>query len=175
MKLYKFLTAFALCSFAVAKRTKKTAKAWFAKTHESIIEYSLKLARENSVKADKFYKHSDELIILGANENDRNTKDKSERYYICCTPKGKELKDKGGYYKNSAGKLYSTSRTSLERFYTSAVCLYKSGKTAPAFNFLGKACCMLADLGCSPLVSGLKYQEKSSNTHHAFVDYATIL
>lgn len=174
MKLYQFLTAFAVCGMAAAKLTEKKAKAWFAETHESVIKYSLELAKKNSAKADKFYKHSDEIIIMGANENDRTAQNSHERYYVCCNAKGKILKGKGGYYKNSAGKLYNTSRTALEQYYTTAVCLYKSGRTAQAFNFLGKACCMLANLGCSPLAGGFKYQEKASNPHHAFIDYANV-
>lgn len=97
------------------------------------------LEKEKKQKQVTFYKDYHSEILKGCTQPDEeNDMDKGhgKHYYSCVNPKGKELPETNGYYRNRFGDLAVSARTCLEENYTAAVSLYKSGdiKTPCVFS-----------------------------------------
>lgn len=135
----KILTAAVALAVCYRLRPIK-AYAWSGTTHEDIVKKSLALLeKEKKQKQVTFYKDYHSEILKGCTQPDEeNDMDKGhgKHYYSCVNPKGKELPETNGYYRNRFGDLAVSARTCLEENYTAAVSLYKSGdiKTPCVFS-----------------------------------------
>ncbi|SDB13705.1 hypothetical protein SAMN02910317_00653 [Ruminococcaceae bacterium FB2012] len=168
------LTLIAACAGLAAYKLAKPikAEAWFSVTHEDITKKALKLLeKDGKVKQAQFYKPYHEEILKGCTEPDQEDdidRGPGMHFYSSRTPKGKELKPVNGYYKNRLGKFAKSARTLLEENYTSALCLYKSGKTKEAMHYLARAAHFIEDLSCTVHVCNVEWVERASNLHHAY-------
>lgn len=150
----------------------KKVYAWSGKTHEDIVKKALALLeKEKKLRPSFFYKNWHKEILIGCTQPDepRDTdKGTGMHYYSCVNPKGKELKEENGYYKNRCGKLLRSARTLLEENYTAAVSLYKSGNVEYAMTIIGRAAHFISDMGCTVHTSNIRYLPNRSNIHCAF-------
>ena len=89
-------------------------------------------------------------------------------YYSVCDPKGKELPEKAGYYRNRLKAFSKSARTSLEENYTSALSLFYSGRLPEAFRVFARAAHFIEDMSCTVHVTNSEYQDKPTNLHNAF-------
>ena len=132
----------------------KKAYAWFSKTHEDITTKAIGLlSKDNRVKEAEFFKPYKEQILAGCTKPDRKgdpDKGSGMHYYSICNKKGTPLPQTAGYYRNRKGKISKSARTMLEENYTSALCLYKSGKIPQAMNVLGRAAHFIEDMSFNP-------------------------
>lgn len=160
----------ALCLYCIFGA--KKAEAWFTATHQDITQKSIALLeKDGKAKAYNFFKPYIKQITEGAIEPDAKgdcDKGAGMHYYSCSTPKGKELPETAGYYKNRVGKFSKSARSMLEENYTSALCLYKSGETEKAMHVLGRAIHFIEDIGCTVHSSNIKYLPKPTNVHNAY-------
>lgn len=167
----KILTAAVALAVCYRLRPIK-AYAWSGTTHEDIVKKSLALLeKEKKQKQVTFYKDYHSEILKGCTQPDEeNDMDKGhgKHYYSCVNPKGKELPETNGYYRNRFGDLAVSARTCLEENYTAAVSLYKSGDIKNAMRVLGRAAHFISDMGCTVHVANMKYQGKANNVHYAF-------
>ncbi len=167
-KLLALVSVIGLYGCLGAKKT----YAWSSATHEDITKKALALLeKEKKQKQITFYKDYTEDILKGCTEPDKKDdmdKGPGMHYYSCVNPKGKELPETNGYYRNRLGKLSGSARTLLEANYTSAVSLYKSGDIHNAMRFLGRAVHFVSDMGCTVHVANMKYIDKPNNVHFAF-------
>ena len=167
----KILTAAVALAVCYRLRPIK-AYAWSGTTHEDIVKKSLALLeKEKKQKQVTFYKDYHSEILKGCTQPDEeNDMDKGhgKHYYSCVNPKGKELPETNGYYRNRFGDLAVSARTCLEENYTAAVSLYKSGDIKNAMRVLGRAAHFISDMGCTVHVANMKYQDKANNVHYAF-------
>ncbi|WP_295208829.1 zinc dependent phospholipase C family protein [Ruminococcus sp.] len=153
------------------------AYAWSGTTHEDITKKALALLeKEKKLKQATFYKDYHSQLLKGCTEPDGEKdmdKGPGKHYYACVNPKGKELPDTKGYYRNRLGNLNESARTMLEENYTAAVSLYKSGDIDNAMRVLGRAIHFVSDMGCTVHVANMKYQDKANNVHFAFERHVT--
>ncbi len=175
----KLLTAAAAAAAAVlAAKIMKPIKAyaWLGKTHEDITGFALDMfEKENKNKLMGFYKNYRDKLCEGSQAPDLDgdvDKAPGTHYYSSLDLKGKSLPQKEGYYRNRLGKYLKSARTSLEENYTSALNLYKSGKTSEAMYVLGRAVHFVEDIACPPHSTNQQYAEKSDNLHYMFEKYA---
>ena len=150
----------------------KKAYAWSSVTHEDIAKKALDLLeKDKKSRPAAFYKNYRQQILKGCTEPD-NEHDPDcglgTHYYSAYTPKGKELPETNGYYKNRLGKFARSARTMLEENYTSALNLYKSGDKENAMRVIGRAAHFISDMGCTVHAANMRYLPKSGNVHHAF-------
>ncbi|MBO5448981.1 MAG: zinc dependent phospholipase C family protein [Ruminococcus sp.] len=154
------------CRFGIKK-----AYAWSSNTHEDIVKKALMLLEtEKKVRPAAFYKDWHSQLLKGCIEPDKSgdmDKGPGKHYYSCVNPKGKELPETKGYYKNRLGNFSPSARTLFCANYTSAISLYKSGNTENAMISLGRALHFVSDMGCTVHVSNMKYQDKPNNIHFA--------
>ena len=168
------LTLIAACAGLAAYKLAKPVKAdaWFSITPEDITKKALKLLeKEGKIKQAQFYKPYHSEILNGCVEPDREgdtDRGAGMHFYSCRTPKGKELKAVNGYYKNRLGKFAKSARTLLEENYTSALCLYKSGKASEGIHYLARAAHFIEDLNCTVHVCNVEWEERATNLHHAY-------
>ena len=167
----KILTAAVALAVCYRLRPIK-AYAWSGTTHEDIVKKSLALLeKEKKQKQVTFYKDYHSEILKGCTQPDEENdmeKGHGKHYYSCVNPKGKELPETNGYYRNRFGDLAVSARTCLEENYTAAVSLYKSGDIKNAMRVLGRAAHFISDMGCTVHVANMKYQDKANNVHYAF-------
>ena len=175
----KLLTAAAAAAAAVlAAKIMKPIKAyaWLGKTHEDITGFALDMfEKENKNKLTGFYKNYRDKLCEGSQAPDLDgdvDKAPGTHYYSSLDLKGKSLPQKEGYYRNRLGKYLKSARTSLEENYTSALNLYKSGKTSEAMYVLGRAVHFVEDIACPPHSTSQPYAEKNDNMHYMFEQYA---
>ena len=150
----------------------KKAYAWSGDVHKDIIVTALELMEsEKKARPAAFYKNYRDQLLEGCVAPDREgdiDKGPGLHYYSCLNPKGKELSDYKGYYRNRLGDISPSLRTLCRANYTAAVSLYKSGRQAQAMVCLGRAIHFLSDMGCNPHVCNIKLQDKAENLHYAF-------
>ncbi len=164
----------ALCAALAAVKLIRPIKAhaWWGRTHDDITAKAIDLIeKENKPKQFEFFNEYREEIVDGCTEPDsRNDCDRGSgmHYYSYTNRHGKELECTAGYYRNRCGDFSKSSRTMLEENYTSALCLYKSGKIKEAMHVLGRAAHFIEDMSCTPHVSNIRNFERPSNIHHAF-------
>ncbi|MBR6874001.1 MAG: phospholipase [Ruminococcus sp.] len=160
----------ALAVYKIATAVK--AQAWFADTHVDITSKAVALLeKEGKVKQAQFFKPYQEEMTKGCKEPDLDDDIDSgagRHYYSATNPKGKELPLTGGYYRNRLGKIAKSARTSLEENYTSALCLYKSGKVNEAMHVIARAAHFIEDMCCTVHTTNNEYDEKATNLHFAF-------
>jgi len=148
------------------------AEAWFSKTHEDITTKALALLeKDGRVKEAEFYKPYKEQILAGCTRPDRKgdpDKGGGMHYYSVCNRKGTPLPATAGYYRNRRGKISKSARTMLEENYTSALSLYKSGKTEQAMFVLARAAHFIEDMSCTVHVSNIMFFNSKRNIHNAF-------
>ncbi|MBR1739019.1 MAG: phospholipase [Ruminococcus sp.] len=168
----KEITAFAAALLLVCKFGAIKAHAWGGDVHRGLTRSALELLeKEKKLRPAAFYKDWHEQIIKGCTQPDgKGDMDKGpgKHYYSAFDPKGRELPEKNGYYRNRLKKLIPSARTLYCANYTSALSLYKSGNTEEAMRFLGRAVHFVEDMGCTPHVANLKMQEGQKNPHYAF-------
>lgn len=159
-----------LAAYKIAKPIK--AEAWFSITHEDITRKALKLLeKEGKAKQAQFYAPYHEEILKGCVEPDHEgdiDRGAGMHFYSITTPKGKELKLENGYYRNRLGKFAKSARTLLEENYTSALCLYKSGRISEGMHFLARAVHFIEDLSCTVHVCNVEWVDKPTNLHQAY-------
>lgn len=174
----KVITVLAAAGLYCAIRGKK-AEAWFSETHSDITEKAVALLeKDNKIKPYNFYKNYIEELTAGSVEPDNDgdiDKGLGTHYYSCSNSKGKELSEVKGYYKNRLGRFSKSARTMLEENYTSALSLYKSGKTAEAMHTLGRALHFIEDMGCTVHTANMKYLDKPANAHYAYEKHINTL
>lgn len=150
----------------------KKAYAWSGGTHEDIMKKALSLLEnEKKVRPAAFYKDWHKELMEGCvapDEKGDMDKGAGMHYYSSVNPKGKELPEVKGYFKNRLGDFAPSARTLFEANYTAAVSLYKSGNLSAAMVCLGRAIHFVSDMGCTVHVSNIKYQDKANNIHYAF-------
>jgi hypothetical protein len=155
----------------------KTVYAWSKATHEDIVKKSLALLeKEKKTRPVGFYKNYTEQILKGCTQPDEEgdiDHGSGMHYYSSVNQKGKELSTVSGYYKNRNGELVRSARTLFEDNYTSAVSLYKSGKTEQAMISLGRALHFVSDIGCTVHVANIRRIDKPNNVHYAFEKHVT--
>ena len=148
------------------------AEAWFSKTHEDITTKALGLLeKDGRVKESEFFSKYREEILAGCTKPDRKgdpDKGGGMHYYSICNRKGTTLPATSGYYRNRRGRISKSARTMLEENYTSALCLYKSGKIKEAMNVLGRAAHFIEDMSCTVHVSNIMFFNSKRNIHNAF-------
>ncbi|MBR4555573.1 MAG: phospholipase [Ruminococcus sp.] len=148
------------------------AEAWFTATHEDITSKAIALLeKEGKAKQVQFFKPYRQEIMAGCTEPDTDGDiDKGEgmHYYSISTPKCKELPQTAGYYRNRSGKFSKSARTMMEENYTSALCLYKSGRPEEAMHVLARAAHFIEDMCCTVHVSNVEYIDKPTNLHNAY-------
>lgn len=157
----------------------KRADAWFSVTHTDLVKKSLALLeQEKKVKQVAFYKKWHEQILEGCVAPDKNgdiDEGPGKHYYSCVNPKGKELAETDGYFRNRLGEYAPSARTLFMANYTGALSLYKSGNTERAMVMLGRAVHFIGDMCCTPHVSNIpstKNSDRSGNVHFTFEEHA---
>ena len=174
------LTLIAACAGLAAYRLAKPikAEAWFSITHEDITKKALRLLeKEGKTRQAQFFAPYHSAILSGCVEPDHEgdtDRGAGMHFYSCRTPKGKELKAVNGYYKNRLGKFAKSARTLLEENYTSALCLYKSGRLADGMHYLARAIHFIEDLSCTVHVCNVEWEERATNLHHAYENSVNI-
>ncbi len=173
MKRSMILMAAGVCA-AAAYRVLRPLKAhaWWSQTHEQITLFALeRLEADKRHKLTAFYKpYSDELVRGSKAPDDEGDPDKGAgtHYYVAGDIRGRAAAAKGGYLKNRLGKYSKSARTSFEENYTSALGLYKSGRTEQAMYVLGRALHFVEDIAAVPHSAGIRYIESSNNVHYMF-------
>lgn len=159
-----------LAAYRLARPIK--AEAWFAITHTDITKKALELLKkEGKTKQYQFFKQYEIELLEGCNAPDKDgdvDEGAGRHYYAICNPKGKELPQKGGYYRNRLGSFSKSARTSLEENYTSALCLFKSGKVEESVYVFARAAHFIEDMACTVHVSNIEYDDKPTNIHNAY-------
>lgn len=164
----------AACALLTAYKltTPYKAHAWFSKTHEDITTKALDLLKKDGrIKEYEFFEPYREQILAGCTKPDRKgdpDKGGGMHYYSICNPHGVPLTQTSGYYRNRRGKISKSARTMLEENYTSALCLYKSGKIPQAMNVLARAAHFIEDMCCTVHVSNIMYMDSKKNVHNAY-------
>lgn len=164
----------AACAVVAAYRLARPvkAKAWFSITHEDITRKALELLKkEGKAKQYQFFKQYENELLAGCTEPDDDgdvDKGAGRHYYSVCDPKGRELPQKGGYYKNRLGAFSKSARTLLEENYTSALCLFKSGRVEEAVHVFARAAHFIEDMSCTVHVSNMEWDDKPMNVHNAY-------
>ncbi|MCR5122962.1 MAG: zinc dependent phospholipase C family protein [Ruminococcus sp.] len=152
------------------------AYAWGGSSHDVITGFALD-SFENQKKTQMiaFYKRYRRQLCEGSKAPDLEgdvDKGSGLHYYSSLDLKGKPLPQKGGYFRNRHGKYFKSARTCLEDNYTSALNLYKSGRTEEAMFVLGRAAHFVEDIACPPHSTSQPYAEKNDNMHYMFEQYA---
>ena len=174
------LTLIAACAGLAAYKLARPikAKAWFSVTHEDITSKALKLMeKEGKAKQVQFYAPYCQTILKYCTEPDQEgdtDRGPGMHFYSCRTPKGKELKAVNGYYRNRLGKFARSARTLLEENYTSALCLYKSGRQEDGMRYLARVAHFIEDLSCTVHVCNVEWEERATNLHHAYENSVNI-
>lgn len=164
----------AACSVLMAYKMlhPQKAEAWFSKTHEDITGKALDLLeKDGRTKEVEFYKPYRDKILAGCTKPDRKgdpDKGGGMHYYSVCNKRGAPLPPTSGYYRNRRGRISKSARTMLEENYTSALCLYKSGKIEQAMFVLARAAHFIEDMSCTVHVSNIMFFNRKKNIHNAF-------
>ncbi len=174
--MIKNLLAITAAAGVYAAFFSKKAYAWFGNTHRDILEKAFTLLeKQDKQKVYLFFKDYKELLSDSCVEPDQKgdiDRGSGRHYYCAATPKGTEIEDKNGYYKNRLGDYSKSARTMLEENYTAALSLYKSGKTREAMHMFGRAVHFIQDIGCTVHSSGIRYMDTKGNPHNAFESHA---
>ncbi len=171
-KVLAYTGAAALC----LKLTSVKASAWCGVTHRDIIKKSLLLLdKEKKNKISAFFKDYTKTLEDGCTAPDSSgdiDHGAGMHYYSCCKPRGKELSQTNGYYKDRLGRFLPSARTLMEQNYASAVSLYKCGKKNEAMTCFARAAHFVSDMGCPVHVSNIRCMDRRGNIHNAFENHA---
>lgn len=175
----KMFFALAAAAGVYLSKGVKRADAWFSVTHTDLVKKSLALLeQEKKIKQIAFYKKWHEQILEGAVAPDKAgdiDEGPGKHYYSCMNPKGKELSETDGYFRNRLGDFSPSARTLFMANYTAALSLYKSGQTEKAMVMIGRAVHFIGDMCCTPHVSNIpstKNSDKTGNVHFTFEEHA---
>ena len=171
-KVLAYAGAAALC----LKLSTVKAQAWCSVTHRDIMKKSLALLdKEKKLKVASFFKDYAKELEDGCTAPDSSgdiDHGTGMHYYSCCKPRGKELAQTNGYYKDRLGRFLPSARTLMEQNYTSAVSLYRSGKKSEAMTCFARAAHFVSDMGCPVHVSNIRCMDRRGNIHNAFENHA---
>lgn len=174
--MVKNLLAITAAAGVYAAFFSKKAYAWFGNTHRDILEKAFNiLERQERQKVYLFYKDYRQLLSDSCVEPDQKgdvDRGAGRHFYCAATPKGAELEDRNGFFKNRVGDYSKSARTMLEENYTAALSLYKSGKIKESMHMLGRAIHFVQDIGCPVHSSGIRYMDTKGNPHNAFETHA---
>ena len=165
------------CAAAVCcKFGTKKCYAWGGVTHRDILNKSLALLdKEKKQKISAFFKNYHKQLEEGCTAPDSGEDidcGAGMHYYSCTNPRGKELRQTNGYYKDRLGKFLPSARTLMEQNYTAAVSLYKAGKKEDAMTCFARAVHFVSDMGCPVHVSNIRCIDRKGNIHYSFEKHA---
>lgn len=165
------------CAAAVCcKLGTKKCYAWGGVTHRDIISKSLALLdKDKKPKVSAFFKNYHKQLEDGCTAPDSGEDidcGAGMHYYSCSNPRGKELPQTSGYYKDRLGRFLPSARTLMEQNYTSAVSLYKAGKKEEAMTCFARAAHFVSDMGCPVHVSNIRCIDRRGNIHYSFEKHA---
>ncbi len=150
--------------------------AWGGVTHRDIVKKALALLdKEKKQKVSAFFKAYYKQLESGCTAPDSGEDvdcGAGMHYYSCSNPRGKELAQTNGYYKDRLGRFLPSARTLFEQNYTSAVSLYKAGKKAEGMTCFARAAHFVSDMGCPVHVSNIRCIDRRGNIHYAFEKHA---
>ena len=174
----KRILAYTAAAAVCCKLFDVKAHAWVGVTHKDIMKKSLELLRiEKKTKEYNFFtEHYDELES-GCTAPDRGVDidhGAGMHYYSCCKPRGKQLPQTNGYYKDRLKRFLPSARTLMEQNYTSAVSLYKKGMVKEAMYCFARSAHFVSDMGCTVHVSNIRCFDRRGNIHNAFENHAKI-
>lgn len=96
-------------------------------------------------------------------------------YYSSLNYTGVSVSPIKGYYRSGTGRFGKSARTMLEEDYTMALTMYKSGFTAQASSYLGRAVHMLSDICCLPHALCMTYFSPARSIHQSYEKLASYL
>ena len=150
--------------------------AWGGVTHRDIMKKAFDLLdKEKKTKVYAFFKDYYKELEEGCTAPDSGEDidcGAGMHYYSCSKPRGKELKQTKGYYKDRLGRFLPSARTLCEQNYTSAVSLYRAGKKSEGMTCFARAAHFVSDMGCPVHVSNIRCIDRRGNIHYAFEKHA---